>query len=554
MKSPEIRRPQIVDISWSVIIAFMSVAFYLTAWITEDAFITFRVIDNFVGGLGPVWNPGERVQVYTHPLWFGILLPLVALSGEPYFTSLAASLVLLLVSLMIVRRMIVRPSVMSMLVIASLVLSRAFVDYASSGLEIPLLYALLSGYVLVWIGTEGLRRTRWLFLLASAVFLTRPDAVLLIAPSLAVELWRGRSARGITRSAAIGILPAIAWVTFSLVYYGSPVPNTALAKLSTGFGAERKFLQAWAYLTRAAASDPHTLALIVIGCIVPLTLQVRSLRSLCAGILLWIAYLFLAGGDHMAGRFLSFPAFLSAILLAIAWQGQPGRAAHWLLAAMLATNAAATARVWQSESDYEETGIDAAGIADERRYFYNALGLRPTLERGGLADNPWIQEGGIARAMPGLYVRCTIGMAPYFAGPAVRWIDPLALSQPFLARLPAREVSRIGHYERAFPEGFLESEALGINAITDPGLSALYADVVLATRAPLGDARRIAAVWRLNTRGHSQTIRDHARNGPLIPGHLDGREQSGACLDASREFGLAWRVTSNPVAIHPLLR
>src|SRR6187402_2076752 len=39
------------------------------AWVAEDAYITFRVVDNFTHGYGLRWNVAERVQVYTHPLW-----------------------------------------------------------------------------------------------------------------------------------------------------------------------------------------------------------------------------------------------------------------------------------------------------------------------------------------------------------------------------------------------------------------------------------------------------------------------------------------------------
>src|SRR5437879_502662 len=38
-------------------------------WICEDAFITYRVSDNWIHGFGLRWNPLDRVQVYTHPLW-----------------------------------------------------------------------------------------------------------------------------------------------------------------------------------------------------------------------------------------------------------------------------------------------------------------------------------------------------------------------------------------------------------------------------------------------------------------------------------------------------
>ena len=43
------------------------------AWHCDDAFITFRAVDQLLAGHGPVFNAGERVQVFTHPLWFLLL-------------------------------------------------------------------------------------------------------------------------------------------------------------------------------------------------------------------------------------------------------------------------------------------------------------------------------------------------------------------------------------------------------------------------------------------------------------------------------------------------
>ena len=35
----------------------------------DDAHMTFRSVWNFVHGYGLTYNPDERVQAYTHPLW-----------------------------------------------------------------------------------------------------------------------------------------------------------------------------------------------------------------------------------------------------------------------------------------------------------------------------------------------------------------------------------------------------------------------------------------------------------------------------------------------------
>ena len=39
-----------------------------SAWVSDDAYITFRVVDNLWHGYGPRWNISERVCVYTNPL------------------------------------------------------------------------------------------------------------------------------------------------------------------------------------------------------------------------------------------------------------------------------------------------------------------------------------------------------------------------------------------------------------------------------------------------------------------------------------------------------
>ena len=46
---------------------------YRQRWVTEDAFISLRVVENVLAGNGPVFNRGERVEAYTHPLWIAIL-------------------------------------------------------------------------------------------------------------------------------------------------------------------------------------------------------------------------------------------------------------------------------------------------------------------------------------------------------------------------------------------------------------------------------------------------------------------------------------------------
>jgi len=59
-----------------------------TAWMSDDAFITLRTVDNFVNGYGLTWNVGERVQAYTHPGWMFFLSAFYVFTHEGYYTGL----------------------------------------------------------------------------------------------------------------------------------------------------------------------------------------------------------------------------------------------------------------------------------------------------------------------------------------------------------------------------------------------------------------------------------------------------------------------------------
>jgi arabinofuranosyltransferase len=42
-------------------LALFGVVLFQTAWLTEDAFVTFRTVDNFVHGYSSTWNVSMRV-------------------------------------------------------------------------------------------------------------------------------------------------------------------------------------------------------------------------------------------------------------------------------------------------------------------------------------------------------------------------------------------------------------------------------------------------------------------------------------------------------------
>src|SRR5579862_5535145 len=132
MSSTIAERPALSPLA-AVWLPLFSVALVRTAWVSDDAYLTFRTIDNFVNGYGLRWNIAERVQVYTHPLWMWLVTAFYFVTREAYFTSLALSAGLTLLTVWLLIRM--APSRWSAsLGLTILLLSRAFLDYSTSGL------------------------------------------------------------------------------------------------------------------------------------------------------------------------------------------------------------------------------------------------------------------------------------------------------------------------------------------------------------------------------------------------------------------------------------
>lgn len=531
-----------------------SVAYYRTAWVTEDAFITFRTVDNFLNGFGLTWNPGERVQVYTHPLWLGLLLPTVWVLGDPYWASLLLGYLFVIGTLWLIWRLVEDQRNFLIPVLLFPLVSRAFFDYASSGLENSVLYFLLAAFVHASLNVLDIRRKALVLLgLTSLMFLTRPDSPVLVLPALIFFICQERkSLPTLIFPSLLGAMPAVLWIVFSVFYYGAPVPNTAIAKVATGMDHFQKAMQGWNYLAWTLENDFPTMLIILSGIFSAFFLGNSWARYLAAGLLLWLAYLFFVGADYMGGRFFSFAVpFSVAILLIVSRERAGGQKFAYSLAFLLVCSFNLSFTLF-SPAAYQNYLDNDEGIADERGLFYPSLGMQPVLEKGTYRTYPWYRQGQLLQQLPGLYVRCTVGMIGFAAGPKLRWLDPMALTEPFLARLPAREGVRVGHYERALPDGYLESEVSGQNRIADPALAALYSDVQLATRAPLDSAGRLAAIWRLNSGFHAQVRDVHKRNAVGLPGLPPTDQGPFSCFGHPQGMSMSVRIDGPPLQVRPI--
>lgn len=124
-----------------VIVAIFVYALLSNAWVVDDAYITFRSVSNWHDGFGLRWNVGERVQVYTHPLWMLIISLGYLLTNEFFYTAIAISGLLCVATIWLMLRLLSSEDKWKFIPFVLLLLgSKAFMDFTSSGLENPLSY------------------------------------------------------------------------------------------------------------------------------------------------------------------------------------------------------------------------------------------------------------------------------------------------------------------------------------------------------------------------------------------------------------------------------
>ena len=114
--------------------AIFALVLWRTAWMSDDAFITLRTIDNVVNGYGLRWNPAERVQTFTHPAWLLVLTPIYAITREPYFTTLAVQACVAVGSLFLVLRFVAPTLGQAAIAAAVMRSANALTDFSTSGL------------------------------------------------------------------------------------------------------------------------------------------------------------------------------------------------------------------------------------------------------------------------------------------------------------------------------------------------------------------------------------------------------------------------------------
>ena len=194
----------------------------------DDAFITYRYAENIFAGEGPVYNQGERVFGSSTPLYLAWVTTIKFLGSEISLPELVVRLNAFwlitagVLSYLLVRRLS-SSRLLGALAAVIILLHRSMLAISTGGMESFLFVSLLLACWLALISERALLAG----LLAGLAILTRPEGVVLI-PLMVVALWHRRDR--LVKAGIACSLVGLIWVVFATKYYGSPIPNSVIAK------------------------------------------------------------------------------------------------------------------------------------------------------------------------------------------------------------------------------------------------------------------------------------------------------------------------------------
>ena len=501
-----------------VVLGLFGVLYYFNAYVCDDAFITFRSVDNFARGLGLRWNPAERVQAFTSPLFallfagpYAIVRDTSAVPNpdRPYWLAIGLSFGLAAWALLHLQRSYDGgPAFWALF--ALLMSSQAFVTFTSSGLETPLIYLTLAAFFTRWLGKDPIdpRGYAWTFFFAGLVLLTRLDLMLLIVPALGQLIasgWR-RLGRRLVLPLLAGVSPVVLWHLFSLCYYGFLLPNSYYAKLGVDAPQSLLWWMGRYYLSLNARQDPITLVV----CAAAIAVSCTSRRMFLAGlgVTCYLTYVVSIGADFLGFRFLAPPFLVSAMILI-------HRLQHWIAdtrrSVWIALTAAAVAcSIVVPNSPLR--AIREGPRAPDVDYYYPASGLARWTPGAHFPFATFLQVDSPADCQRRRVTAPTVavgadGLNGFCRGPLASLIDPHGITDPLTARLsvPVTRRFRPAHVWKPIPIGYAASMGESANRIGDPDLAPFYGRLRTIVTGPLWTVERWRSIWQMNFTAAART-------------------------------------------------
>lgn len=201
---------------------------YLTGFIADDAFITFRYAENIASGLGFVYNEGQRVLGTTTPLFALLLSALALIKIPPPSAALLISLISSgLTACMLFRFAIsLRFTTWSIVPVVVYALWPRSLPADTGGMETALFTLLITaGFYF-----QHKKLDYYAMGMATLATVTRPEGTLLLLLLVLVNWWQRKD-----QWLSYIIIPLVIigpWLVFEWYYFGAIIPNSAAGKLA----------------------------------------------------------------------------------------------------------------------------------------------------------------------------------------------------------------------------------------------------------------------------------------------------------------------------------
>lgn len=442
-------------------------------WCCDDAFITFRYVENIARGLGPVYNAGERVEGYSHFLWLALLSASRTLGLQPVPASMLLGILfhagtIALLGIVALRISGGRPPIpMAAFAVA---LHHDLAIWATGGLETALFTFLCAAGAAALATTDprGARGAAVAGLVLALGILARPDGALFFLCGLSWVALRAGGPRAGTRAAAAFLAPAalilVPYLIWKIAYYGEILPNPYYAK--SGGGAY--WSQGFRYIAIYLRGYPSTAVLL--GALAAVLVVIRrrdSMRDpqialLAIASLFSVVYAFLfvarVGGDFMYARFLLPIVPLVYLAAEIGIRRVFGSRRAILVAALLVVpllsfaDRPARRSIFLDAGGNPKAAYGPGGVADEHWYWTHRDNGRSLIE-----SYEWI-GGELARGFPGSGARVLLqGQASlgYYAD-FDYCLEASGLTDHAIARRRIERRGRPGHEKSASREDLLD--------------------------------------------------------------------------------------------------
>jgi len=437
------------------------------AWMSEDAFITLRHVENFIKGHGPVFNIQERVEGFTHPLWFYVVsfFRWLGLSpkGAAIFPGLLASFAALYLLFFKIRSGQNSESGLQLNPAAAILIGTSvFIDFGTSGLETPLSYLLLVLYA------KFLAEERWLKQpietgsICALLTLNRPDFGIFLILIFLLYLYEVVRKRAGLKHLSLFLLPSFLFVggyqIFRMGYYAALFPNPFYAKSGSGAHLSQGIKYLWDFCQGSLFL--LILFLVILGLYLSRHQRNFKARSmiLFSGLIHGF-FVIRGGGDFMHGRFL-LPAFL---LITLSLTGIFDRFFENKIALKNIFMALFLILFFLSLhiTPVQQRGkLFNYGISDERSFYYkeNIIPLKHLFTDTLILM--WKTIGINYRNLSEnakLNIRIgykNVGFTGFYAGQHVYVLDKLGLTDPVISRIDLPRRRRPGH-EKYAPFGYL---------------------------------------------------------------------------------------------------